>query len=201
MSPHDDDLALWGRLRDGDEHAFTALYRLHADRVYRYCYRRTLSDQDSQDLTAEAFAQAWRSRERIYIHDSAGGIPWLLVLVNNLLRRRRHSLQRARRLLDKSPRGLSEPDHADQIADDAADAHTLLLLAQVLDLLSRRDREVIQLCVLEGLNPTAVAHALGEVPGSVRSRLSRALTRARQHYQRLSTVTSPDNAFTTRTSP
>lgn len=69
------DAADWLRIVAGDEYAFGQVYRRHAQRVFQHCYRRTLSLHDSEDLTAEVFAQAWRRRAEIHVHETAGVIP------------------------------------------------------------------------------------------------------------------------------
>lgn len=176
---------LWMRAQQGDEQAFAVLYQQYAQRIFNHCYRRTLSRPDSEDLTAEVFAQAWRRRQDIRLHPDAGGIPWLLITANHLMHRRRASISRAHKLLSKIPAPQPVADHAIDITDRAQDQHHLALIAAVLQRLSRRDREIVQLCVLEGLTPTEIAVASGEPAGSIRSRLSRALVRARREFHAL----------------
>src|SRR4051794_9954348 len=45
----------------GDETAFTRLYDLHFDRVYRHIVYRVGHSQDAEDLAQHVFIQAWRA--------------------------------------------------------------------------------------------------------------------------------------------
>lgn len=186
MSSVESNHQLWVRTQHGDEQAFALLYHQHASRIFNHCYRRTLSRPDSEDLTAEVFALAWRRRQDIRLHPDAGGLPWLLLTANHLMHRHRASIHRAHKLLAKVARPQPVADHSIDITDSAEDQHNVELIAAVLRRLSRRDREIVQLCVLEGLTPSQVAAASGEPAGSVRSRLSRALVRARREFHALS---------------
>ena len=94
------DEILWARVLAGEPAAYADLYRRHADRVFTHCFRRLADRTDAEDVTAEAFAEVWRQRDRVQLDDEAGLLPWLLGTANNLLRRqqreRRIGLSRAR---------------------------------------------------------------------------------------------------------
>lgn len=179
---------LWAKAAAGDGAVFARFYDRHANRVFSHCYRRLGSRQDAEDLVAEVFALAWRHRDRVTPHGDADILPWLLTTANNLLRHHHRSVARARLMLESVPRDRSIPDFSDDVVDQAARRQELALIADVLDQLSRPEREIIVLCVLDGVHPTDLAAATGEPPGSVRSRLSRALARARRIHQ---SVTAP----------
>ncbi len=174
---------LWSRAASGDGAAFAQFYQRHADRVFTHCYRRIGSRDDAEDLVAEVFAITWRHRDRVIPHEEVDILPWLLTTANNLLRHHYRSSVRARRLLRNIPRADSAPDISLDIVEQAATDQAMRKIASVLDRLRSGDREIIELCVIDGLTPAAVATATGEPPGTVRARLSRALARARRIYQ------------------
>ena len=87
-----------------------------------------------------------------------------------------------------SSRYADVPDIAEHAANVAEDDYYVALLATVLQKLSADDQDIIQLCVLQGLPSTVVARITGTRPGTVRSRLSRALSRARRHLAALEAV-------------
>ena len=76
------------------------------------------------------------------------------------------------------------PDIADRVVDRAADLYYLRIVRDVLSELPVADRELIQWCVVQGVSPGVVAQITGTAPGTVRSRLSRALGRARRTLAR-----------------
>lgn len=174
---------LWARAAAGDGAAFAQFYQRHADRVFTHCYRRLGSRHDAEDLVAEIFAIAWRRRGRIIPHDEADILPWLLTTANNLLRHHHRSAVRARRLLRNIPRDEPTPDISVDVVEQAATEQAMRTISVALDGLRRRDREIIELCVIQGMTPVAVATITGEPPGTVRARLSRALARARRIHQ------------------
>ncbi|HEY3737775.1 MAG TPA: RNA polymerase sigma factor [Jatrophihabitans sp.] len=180
---------LWERAVAGDPDAFGEFYERHADRVFAHCSARGAVRADAEDLTAEVFTIAWRRRSAIQLHDEADILPWLLVTANNLLSEHRRSSARIWRLAGRLP-VADEPDVAIEIADrDEFDRERVRAL-DTLRALRPADREVIELCVMHGLSAAAVAAATGRPASTVRTRLARALTRARAIYGE--TPTSPE---------
>lgn len=176
------DEALWSLAVSGDPDAYAGLYTRHADRVFTHCLRRTAARNDAEDLTAEVFAETWRQRDRVQVDPEGGGLlPWLLGTANNLLRRRHRDHFRRDNLTRRlAGRHSDVADHADDVIGSVDDLRDLQRLTWVLKTLDPRDQDVIHLCVIEGLTPAAVALTFGEPAGTIRSRLSRALTRARR---------------------
>jgi RNA polymerase sigma-70 factor (ECF subfamily) len=85
---------LIARARDNDYQAFEALYRLHVGRVFALCVR-LLNDRDmAEDLTQDAFVQAWKNLSK-FRGDSAFG-SWLYRIATNTvlsyLRKQKHFL-------------------------------------------------------------------------------------------------------------
>jgi RNA polymerase sigma-70 factor (ECF subfamily) len=197
----------WARALAGDRSGIAELYDRHATAIYNHCYQRLASRTEAEDVTAEVFIVALRTGEQVDPHPEAGLRPWLLGVANNLLRR--HS--RARAVLGRAYRRLrlerdELPDIAERIADQSADAYYLTELIDVLSALSVADQELIQLCVLQGISPAVVADITGRAPATVRSRLSRALARARRELHRREKLPSepgdrsgPDAALTVTT--
>jgi len=182
---------LWEQAVAGDHQAFATFYERHADRVFAHCLYRTGSRADAEDLTAEAFARAWHARAKVRVSAEADILPWLLVTANHLMLQQHRKAARGRR----ATRRLNledEPDIAAVVADRDEVEHHRRRALQVLAGLSEPDREVIELCVVNGLTPTAVAEGLHTPASTVRNRLARALRRARAAYQSLDNGTEVD---------
>ena len=71
------------------------------------------------------------------------------------------------------------PDHADEVAGRLDDSRRIAAAIDALARLRRPEREVLTLCLWEGLDYESAAEALGVPVGTVRSRLSRARARLR----------------------
>ncbi len=166
------DAALLTRTQAGDAEAFGALFERHAPAVLRFCFRRTANAAVAEDLTSMVFLEAWRRRERtVFFEDNAR--PWLLGVALNVLRSQARAERRYREALARlSADDVPEPESDAAIARLDAERDMRAVLKAV-EQLGRREREVLELCVWEGLSTEEAALALGISPGAVRSRLSR----------------------------
>jgi RNA polymerase sigma-70 factor (ECF subfamily) len=172
---------LWSQVLAGDTSAFANFYEMHASRVFRHCFNRLGQRADAEDITAEVFAIAWRSRTKIRLHPQADLLPWLLKTANNLLAGHHRGRLRARRLLHRIP-ASEEPDIAVMHEERDERARAQLTALSVLHALKPRDREIIELAVIQNLSSSAIADAIGIPASTARARLARALERARKLY-------------------
>jgi RNA polymerase sigma-70 factor (ECF subfamily) len=163
--------------------AFAVFYERHAGRVFAHCHSRIDCRADAEDLTARVFEIAWRRRCQVRVDADADILPWLLVTANHVISEHHRSTTRVLRLLRRLPPLEFEPDHATTLADRDELDHELALAMAVLRALRPVDREIIELCILDGLSPTAVANETGTPASTMRTRLARALVRARRLYR------------------
>jgi len=169
------DVELWRRVSGGnDERALGELYESLADRVFSHARRQSADTRDAEDATAVAFFELWRRRSDVRLVDGSP-LPWLLATTTNALRNLRRSSARYRKLLDALPRAALEPT----IDEKSVESESIRAL---LAPLSRVDRQLISLTVLEGYSSNEAASALGLSPGATRTRLSRARSRLRDHH-------------------
>ncbi|MGW4595921.1 RNA polymerase sigma factor [Streptomyces sp. NPDC004457] len=167
------------RLRAGEPAAFAELFDSYARGVYNHAFRLTADWSTAEDVMATTFMEAWRLRHRI---DSEGGSlrPWLLGIATNTARNQYRSNRSYRRAaLATAAAELNVPDHAEEVTEQIDDQRELAVALRALASLRRPEREVIALCVGEGLDYEAAAKALGIPVGTVASRLSRARRKLR----------------------
>jgi len=174
MSASDEEL--WANSARGSAAAFGQLFDRHADGVYRYCFRRTGSWSDAEELTSITFLEAWRSRGKAHLRDGSL-LPWLLGVATNVDRNRRRAARRYSAVLHRLPRPEVVPDLADASAARLDAEITARAILVELNRLTDRDRDVAILCLGQGLTYAEAAAALGIPIGTVRSRLSRARER------------------------
>ncbi|MDG4865573.1 RNA polymerase sigma factor [Streptomyces sp. T-3] len=156
---------------------FALLYDRYAPDIHRYATRR-LGEGSADDLTAETFLIAFRSRTHYDLaRDNAR--PWLYGIAANLIGKQRRSEVRALRALARTgtdPVAESWTDRADsRVVAEAAHGP----LAGALARLSAGDRHVLLLIAWADLSYQEVADALGIPLGTVRSRLNRARRKVR----------------------
>jgi RNA polymerase sigma-70 factor (ECF subfamily) len=166
--------------------AHVHLWDAYAGAIYRYCFRRTGDGALAEDLTSIVFLEAWRRRGDLALQPSET-LPWLYGVAANVLRNQRRSQRRYETALARLPRPLPEPDFADSVTGRLDDEQRMRVILGQLRRLSRLEREVLSLCVWEGLTPQAAAVALAIPEATVRTRLHR----AREHLRTLSEI-GPD---------
>ncbi|MFF4354661.1 RNA polymerase sigma factor [Streptomyces sp. NPDC001530] len=167
------------RVRAGESSAFAELYDSYARAVYNHAFRLTVDWSTAEDVMAATFLEAWRLRGKV---DPEGGSlrPWLLGIATNTARNQYRSNRRYRAAANAAAAAeLSVPDHADEVADRVDDRRRLATALTALAALRRPEREVIALCLGEGLDYEAAAESLGIPVGTVASRLSRARKKLR----------------------
>jgi RNA polymerase sigma-70 factor (ECF subfamily) len=179
------DAADWADAIAGSGEAFGRIFDRHRDRVARHSVRLVPTRADADDVVAITFLEAWRKRTSVrFVDDSL--LPWLLVAATHSAQNVSRGARRYRALLARLPAVAPVPDHAESIGEGNA--------VRALRMLSLLDREVIVLCVLEGLSEREAASALGVAPGTVKSRLSRAKARLAGQLDPPSTATLAEEA-------
>ena len=147
-------------------HRFELLYDALYDDLWRYCRRRTGSDDAANDAVAEVMSVAWRRLDDVPPGDRAR--PWLFGVARNHIRSRWRSRRRDHdltiRLVHERP-GHTVP--ADTSVDELAP------LAAALDGLKEPERELIQLAVWDELPHAEIAIVLGCSENAVAIRLHR----------------------------
>lgn len=167
------------RAAAGDASAFAALFDIHAQAVYRFCWRRAPEASqgvDAEDLMSIVFLEAWARRADLRVVDGSAR-AWLFAIANNVLRNRRRAVRRYGAALARVPREQDQLDPAADVIDriDAQDSVRAVLAD--LSRLGRREREIIELCGIEGVPLADAARILGVPLGTVKSRLARARAR------------------------
>ncbi|MDX2534681.1 RNA polymerase sigma factor [Streptomyces scabiei] len=164
------------RIRAGDRETFAEVYDAYARAVYNHAYRLTGDWSTAEEVMADTFLDAWRTRRRLE-PDGGSVKPWLLGMATNKARNANRGLGRRLAFLARRPAPAPVPDFADETAGRLDDARRLAAVRQVYGRLRRAEREVLALCVWAGLDYGQAAEALGVPVGTVRSRLSRARAR------------------------
>ncbi len=146
--------------------------------VFRTAYLILGEAAEAEDATQDAFVKAYYALPRFRV--GAPVRPWLLQIAANEARNRRKAAGRRARLALRV--GADQPP-----ADGAAWPEAAALAAEqrraLLDALVRlraEDRLAIAYRYFIGLSEAEMAAALGCAPGTVKSRLSRALRRLRE---------------------
>ncbi len=176
-----EDHELVERARGGDAEAFGSLVAQHQQAAFRVAWLIARDPGEAEDAVQEAFVKAWRAMPRF--RADAPFRPWILRIVSNEARNRVRSTRRRDALALREAAAAVEggaapsPEAAALSRDDAE------TLTRALERLPDRDRLVIAYRWLLDLSETETAEVLGVRPGTVKSRLSRALERLRRELE------------------
>jgi len=167
------------RARGGDGSAYAALVRDHEETAFRIAYVICGNAADAEEAAQDAFVKAYRALGRFRTGEPFR--PWLLAIAANEARNRRRSAGRRDALVLRAAgegRSSGEAASSPEAALLAGERRETLLAA--LGRMAERDRTVIACRYLLELSEAETAAALGVRPGTVKSRLSRALDRLRE---------------------
>ena len=165
------------RAKRGDVGAYERIMEAHQGIAFRTAYLIAGNAADAEEAAQDAFLKAFRALGRF--RRGAPFRPWLLRIVANEARNRRRASGRRDQLVLRAaaegrPGGAAPPPEA-ALVD--AEQHDELLAA--VNGLREEERLVVACRYFLDLSEAETAAALGVRPGTVKSRLSRALERLR----------------------
>ena len=168
------------RAQQGDEAAWEALVREHQQPVFRLAYLLLGSVDEAGDVAQETFVRAFRALDRFDIERPLR--PWLLSITTNLSHNRRRSIGR---YLAALRRANEEPTVAfSSLGDSSERQWEAETLRQAVHRLKPGEQEVVYMRYFLELSEAEMALALKVAPGTVKSRLHRAMARLRSVVDR-----------------
>lgn len=158
------------RIEGGDRAAETALVELYCDCVFAMALSRTRDREAARELVDEVLMAVIAALRRGGVHERSRLSGFVRGTAKNII----NGYVRCRR------RGVPTVPLDVHVAarnpgDDYERQDRQLLAARVLELLSPRDRQILQLCLIEGLKPGEIAARLRVSSALVRQRKCRAL--------------------------
>ena len=176
--PNHEDWVLMQAIANGDESAIDRLYERFGTFVFR-CVRQSLADHaEAEDAVQEIFVRLWRTAER-YDPSRAKLVTWVMLIS------KRHAIDRLRRKQVR-PNNLSlEGDPKDRrggsapgVLPEERDERRQILIDRIQELPALQ-QEVLTRAYLQGFTLREVAEQLDAPLGTVKSALSRGLSRLR----------------------
>ena len=164
------DRALLQSVISGGGDALAALYDRHAPAVTRYAWALAADAHDVEEILQDTFVTLWRAAARIQLVDSSV-LPWLLVTCRN--HAANLARKRARHRTVPIPEGLPTSDRT--IAQEQ-----LRWVMEEISTLDAIDRQVCEMCLIEGRPYQEVATLLGTSVGAIKQRVARSRARLRK---------------------
>jgi RNA polymerase sigma-70 factor (ECF subfamily) len=171
------------RARRGDGAAWEILVRQHQEAVFRLAYLLLGNADDAEDVAQETLIRAFQTLDRFDPNRPLR--PWLLRITTNLAHNRRRAVGRYLAAISRLVRAAPDPLAATSGPGDHLQQHEEAeALWRAVRRLKQADQEAIYLRYFLELSVAETAQALGVAPGTVKSRLSRALDRLRGVVER-----------------
>lgn len=172
MNPIDPTRLVQG-IRLGDEEAVRHLVEAYYAPILRYLFRMLQDHQGAEDVCQEVFVRAVQRIDQL--RDPKGLKTWLYRIAANLAHDHR-------RRPKESP--VAAVPHTEALTGEFEAMRERLYVAELLQILSVEQRQVVILRFYEDLSLADIGEVLGIPIGTVKSRLHHALRRLRAHVEK-----------------
>ena len=155
------------------EKVFVEMFCEYADAIFRFCIIKVSNIELAEDMTQEVFARYWQ-----YVRDGkemTNTRSFLYTIANNLAKDW-YKKKKSDSLDDRIASG-NLPHAATASPEIVASYHEVLATIEDME---QKDKEVLLLTHVEGLDPKDIAQLLGETSNTISVRLNRATKRLQQ---------------------
>ncbi|MBU0495175.1 MAG: sigma-70 family RNA polymerase sigma factor [Chloroflexi bacterium] len=167
--------------QEGNAAAFGALYQRHVSAIYSYCYQRTGSRPDAEDLASRTFHQALKSLDRYVITD-APVTAWLYRIAHNLVANWHRDRQRRPTIRLTDDLGLMARGQSPQVQAERGEENQALRAA--IRRLPPIRQQVLILRFGQDLSNRQIGEIIGRSEGAVKVLVHRSLKELRQELTR-----------------
>jgi RNA polymerase sigma-70 factor (ECF subfamily) len=157
----------------GDSDAFRDIYDAYRERIWSLVFYSIGDSLQAQDVVQTVFLKAFRSIRNFRLESSL--FTWIYRIAHNECRNYRRRRGASHISLDEILGSRDEIDSNPVSVSYEARMEREAVLQQALMQLPLKMREVVVLKYMEGLSYEEMSRALGCAPGTVASRLNRAL--------------------------
>ena len=180
MSPPNPEHAVQEDINLRNAEVFQEIYDLHHLMVFRFIYGlHGGPTEEVEDLTAETFARAWKSRRRFKGSDQAA-LGWLIKIARNLVidTFRRQKIRNVIQDIDKHYITTDDPQPEEQ----ALIREQVRILWSLMKTLPTQQREILVLRYMLGWRVQEIGEHLAIKENTVSVYIRRALQRLRQDW-------------------
>lgn len=184
INPLSDEVKILAQIAEGDQRAFTILFKHYQRFVFSFSKKITNSEESAGEVVQDIFLNIWLSKESLPQVKNFGGYLNRLVR-NKSLNVVRQQLQEAKSAVQFS-RAFSETDESTILQLEYNETNNLL--NQAIAELSPQQRMVYQLCHQQGLKYDEAAAQMNISPQTVNAYMKDALKKIRDHFKKHSVV-------------
>ena len=167
-------------LRNGDEPAFTDLYKRYWERLYVVA-SHTLGSQEAEEAVHDVFLRIWKMRDTILIRETLQ--QYLAAAIKYEIINRLRQQVRRRQLFNRFDQGTLVS--SDPTGEFIREKELIAELETTIRALPEKCQIVFRLSRGQGYSHREIAKELGLSENTVESHMRRALHTLRHHFQRL----------------
>lgn len=176
---------LLAQIGRGDQRAFTVLFNHYHHDLFVFSKKLTKSDEIALEIVQDVFLKIWSIRAKLSEINNFGG--YLTRVIRN------HALNVIRQIARKEKPNLTTAINSDDFIDttgldisqhrlDYNDA--LQTLNDALSKLPQQQKQVYELCHIEGLKYEEAAQMMNISIETVRTHMKKALQKIREHFHK-----------------
>ena len=155
--------------KGGDERSMTELFMTYKDYVMRSAFIMLRSRDEAEDVTENVFYKVFTNLQSFDMERDFH--PWLSRIIRN----------ECYTFLKKNRRQITNTDSwLDTITSEDTHPETIHLVQSVLEQLSQKEREIIQLRFYQELTFEEIAKVLSTSVGNVKVRIHRAINKLKE---------------------
>ncbi len=163
------------RAKQGDQEAFSTLYKEYVTPVYRYVYFRVRNQADAEDITQDVFIKTYQHLDR-YSYMGTSPLAYLITIARNTLTD--HWRKKKTFHLDEDwAMNISDTVNLETAISRKYEAHHV---QEKLKLIPEDQQNVIIMKFINDLSNKEIAQTLGKTEESVRQLQSRGLKSLRE---------------------
>ncbi len=156
-----------------NEPAFSKLYEIYLNRLYRYVRFWVNSQPEAEDITQEVFVRAWKSLPN-YQQKGVPFVAWLITIARNLVNDHHRSRTRKLRKETEMAAAMTLVEESPvEIAESSIDSQAV---RKAIMKLKGDRRKVILMHFIEGFDYSEIAGMMKKSEGNVRVIQYRALS-------------------------
>ena len=168
------EIKLAEQARSGSKEAFCKLYGIYKDKLYRYALYLLGNPEDAEDAVSECVLAAWQNITSLRSTSAFGA--WIFRILRNCCMKNIKGKIALRENMESLYKTGIEGH-----ASIGTDPSVLIELSEALAQLSDDEREIVLLSAAAGLTSSEISTITGLTSGSVRSKLSRSLSKMRDY--------------------
>lgn len=157
----------------GNFEAFSEIYKIYLDRIYRYVFFQINDKMTAEDITEEVFLKAWKAIRKCKGKAKTFS-SWLYRIAHNQLI---NTLRDNNRITSLESKLSIEFADSKQSIDTSISHHELL---ETISYLPEDQKQIIILKFIEGLENREISKIIGKKEGAIRITQMRALAKLRE---------------------